>query len=94
MQGDKKKVLLLFDFACHPCTGTMLIFSVYLSVCLMSQPEGWTLITAKNKYINCHTFLGQLYCGTSIIQEKEGNLGLGQNPGHAHFFFYKHEVFR
>jgi len=30
---------------------------------------------------------GQLYCGTSIIQEKEGNLGQGQNPGHAHFFF-------
>ena len=50
-QIDKKKVLLLFDYACHPCTGTMLIFSVYLSVCLMSQPEGWTCITAKLKYI-------------------------------------------
>jgi hypothetical protein len=25
---NAKKVLLLFDFACHPCTGTMLIFSV------------------------------------------------------------------
>ncbi len=42
MQGEKKKGLLLFEYACHPCTGTMLIFSVYLSVCLMSQPEGWT----------------------------------------------------
>lgn len=42
MQGgadEKKKVLLLFDYACHPCTGTMLIFSVYLSVCLMPLSE-------------------------------------------------------
>ena len=30
---------------------TMLIFSVYLSVCLMSQPEGWTQKEAKFKYI-------------------------------------------
>ena len=40
---EKKKGLLLFDYACHPCTGTMLIFSVYLSVCLMSRPEGRTM---------------------------------------------------
>ena len=25
-----KKWFALFDFACHPCTGTMLIFSVYI----------------------------------------------------------------
>ena len=31
----EKKGSLLFDYACHPCTGTMLIFSVYLSVLLM-----------------------------------------------------------
>ena len=31
--GGEKRVLLLFDFVCHPCTGTMLIFSVYFSVC-------------------------------------------------------------
>ena len=47
----KKKVLLLFDYACHPCTGTMLIFSVYLSVCLMSQPESWTIKEQKLRYI-------------------------------------------
>ena len=47
----KKKCLFLFDYACHPCTGTMLIFSVYLSVCLMSQPEGWTHTNGKVKYI-------------------------------------------
>ena len=34
----------------------MLIFSVYLSVCLMSQPEGWTTLRAKNKYINLTYF--------------------------------------
>ena len=39
---EEKKGLLLFDYACHPCTGTMLIFSVYLSVCLMSRPGGRT----------------------------------------------------
>ena len=49
LPGRKKKVLLLFDYACHPCTGTMLIFSVYLSVCLMSQPEGWTKHFGKIK---------------------------------------------
>ena len=38
-RGEEKKVLLLFDFACHPCTGTMLIFSVFLSVCLMFWPK-------------------------------------------------------
>jgi hypothetical protein len=34
-----KKGLLLFDFACHPCTGTMLIFSVCQSVCSMLGPK-------------------------------------------------------
>ena len=52
--GVRKKGLLLFDYACHPCTGTMLIFSVYLSVCLMSQPEGWTLTFPKKNYINSY----------------------------------------
>jgi hypothetical protein len=33
-QGIKKSSLL-FDYACHSCSETMLIFSVYLSVCLM-----------------------------------------------------------
>ena len=49
MQGqiDKKKVLLLFDYACHPCTGTMLIFSVYLSVCLMPLSEDRASIEGK-----------------------------------------------
>ena len=37
---QKKKGLLLFDYACHPCKGTMLIFCAYLSVCLVSQPKG------------------------------------------------------
>jgi len=36
----KKKWNALFDYACHPCTGTMLIFSVYLSVCLTSRSIG------------------------------------------------------
>ena len=39
-QRPTKKGLLLFDYACHSCSETMLIFSVYLSVCLMSDHEG------------------------------------------------------
>ena len=45
----QKKVLLLFDYACHPCTGTMLIFSVLLSVCLMPLPEGRAIISGDIK---------------------------------------------
>ena len=41
----KKKLLFLFDYACHPCTGTMLIFSVYLAVCLMPDPKTGPLFT-------------------------------------------------
>ena len=66
--AKKKKGLLLFDYACHPCTGTMLIFSVYLSVCLMSQPEGWTIIWGKVKYIN-PLILWICYVGISIFTQ-------------------------
>ena len=38
-QQLKKKGSLLFDYACHSCSETMLIFSVYISVCLMSDPR-------------------------------------------------------
>ena len=48
-QKDKKKVLILFDYAYHPCTGTMLIFSVLLSVCLMPLPEGRAIISGDIK---------------------------------------------
>ena len=37
---NHKKSSLLFDYACHSCSETMLIFSVYLSVCLMPDHEG------------------------------------------------------
>ena len=35
----EKKVLFLFDYACHPLPGTMLIFSVNLAVCVMPSPK-------------------------------------------------------
>lgn len=66
--SKEKKGLLLFDYACHPCTGTMLIFSVYLSVCLMSQPEGWTIIWGKVKFIN-PLILWICYVGISIFTQ-------------------------
>ena len=48
----QKKGSLLFDYACHPCTGTMLIFSVYLSVLLM--PPSRSPGPFANAKINIH----------------------------------------
>ena len=87
--AKKKKGLLLFDYASHPCTGTMLIFSVYLSVCLMSQPEGWTIIWSKIAFINFIIWTN-LNMGISIKQNivgKRFDLGLDSQHRSAGFFF-------
>ena len=84
--GGEKKVLLLFDFACHPCTGTMLIFSVYLSVCLMSQPEGWTTLRAKNKYINLTYFRASSAVEPVLLKRRREIGAQGQNPAHVQIF--------
>ena len=47
---QEKKFAYLFDFTCHPCTGTMLIFSVYLSVCVMSPSEEVTILSKTLTY--------------------------------------------
>ncbi len=74
---EKKKVLLLFEYACHPCTGTMLIFSVYLSVCLMSQPEGWTTYMEKLKYINIK--FGERDPALELVCIVEEHVNMGQS---------------
>ena len=54
--GMQKKGLLLFDYACHSCSETMLIFSVYLSVCLKSSTSaGLSRVCFQNIY-SIHLF--------------------------------------
>ena len=49
---QKKKVLFLFDYACHPLPGTMLIFSVNLAVCVMPSPKTGPITNGVFVYIN------------------------------------------
>ena len=60
----QKKGSLLFDYACHPCTGTMLIFSVYLSVLLM--PRSRSPGPFSKVKVNIHK--GRIFSGPSFIE--------------------------
>ena len=45
-------MLILFDFACHPCTGSHANLLCILSCLCNAQPEGWAGGEGKNVVYN------------------------------------------
>ena len=63
----EKKGSLLFDYACHPCTGTMLIFSVYLSVLLMPRSRS----PGPLSKLKLNIYKGNVFSGPSPSHTKK-----------------------